>query len=42
LLGSGGAAAAAGCSYNFFGPNDQEPVDLTVATWLECIDELDR
>lgn len=28
--------------YNFFGPNEQEPVDLTVATWLECIDELDR
>jgi hypothetical protein len=36
------AAAAAAVSYNFFGPNELEPVDLTVATWLECIDELDR
>ncbi|KAF8057098.1 rpsL [Scenedesmus sp. PABB004] len=28
--------------YNLFGPHDQEPVDLTVAAWLECIDELER
>jgi hypothetical protein len=28
--------------YNFFGPNELEPVDLTAAAWLECIDELER
>lgn len=41
MLGQGDEICCC-CSYNIFGPHDQEPVDLTVAAWLECIDELDR